>query len=75
MQAMDEARRGKTSAWRNAGFALATLAIVAGIAALVLGHGVVGTSLLVGGGVTVGLLLPAGLTSTSDVHGGSDSTD
>jgi hypothetical protein len=72
---MDVASRRTPGAWRNAGFAIAAAAIVAGIVALVLGHGVVGTLLLIGGGIAAGLLLPPGLASTSDVHGGSDSTD
>jgi hypothetical protein len=60
---------------RGAGFAIATAMVVAGLVVVVLGHGIVGTLLLLGGGVAIGALLPPGTGSTSDTHGASDSTD
>jgi len=72
---MDAASRKRSDAWRNVGFALATLAIIAGIACLFTGHGVIGALVLAVSGMGVGMLLPPGTTSTSDGHGASDSTD
>jgi hypothetical protein len=72
---MDATSRNKSGAWRNAGFALATVAIVAGMACLFTDHGVIGTLVLALAGMGVGALLPPGTTSTSDGHGASDSTD
>jgi hypothetical protein len=72
---MDAASRKRSDTWRNVGFALATIAIIAGMACLFTGHGVIGTLVLALAGMGVGALLPPGTTSTSDGHGASDSTD
>jgi len=72
---MDAASRKHSETWRSVGFALATLAIIAGIACLFTGHGVIGALVLAVSGMGVGMLLPPGTTSTSDGHGASDSTD
>ena len=54
---------------------LALVAIVAGLALIWFGHGLIATALLCAGGMAIGLCLPSGLASSSDSHGASDSTD
>jgi hypothetical protein len=55
--------------------ALAAVAVLAALACLWFGHGLVATLLFVAGGIGFGIALPPEATSTSDTHGASDSTD
>jgi hypothetical protein len=60
---------------KNVYWSLATIALLAGLVCIFLGQGFLGTCLLVGGGIAIGLLMDPSGPDSADIEGASGSTD